>query len=343
MSEPAVSVVMAMFNEARFAVEAAESVLRQTFTDLELIVVDDGSTDGGAELIEALPDTRIRLLRQSNAGLAAALNAGIGLARAPWVARHDADDVSVADRLRVQMERVDRAPALVLLGTNAIQMDEEGRAIAATEFPDDDAALRALLLRMENPFVHGSVLFRRQAVIEAGLYRPQFRQAQDFDLWLRLMDYGQLGNVREPLYRWRLRRGGIGASKAEDQRDHARLALLAARRRAAGLPEPRLDIAVVRRHGVIRFFTAFRGAHGDAAYDLGLAKLLIRAGERQRARRHAAAVIRKHPLNAYAWLLAGLTMLPARPAHTLWTWAIRAYRTLIWKKQRHGASPDARE
>ncbi len=334
MPEPAISVVMSLYNEAPFVEEAIASVLRQTFRDFELIVVDDGSTDGGAELVEKIDDPRIRLIRQQNQGLSGALNTGIRTARAQWIARQDADDDSEPNRLQLQYEAVTRRPDVVLIGTNAVTMDEEGAPLSATNHPTDDATIRKVLFDeyLGNPFNHGSVLMRRDVFLQAGMYRVEFRQAQDHDLWMRMSAFGVFANLPEPLYRWRLRRGGAGMSRGESQRDYGRLALLCAKHRAAGKPEPPLDLALVQRRGLQRIFRTFRRAEGDQAYELTLAKVRLRNGERRRARSHSFTVIRRHPLNAYAWILLALSFLPATLARELWGKATVAYRRLIWRR-----------
>ncbi|HEX8616787.1 MAG TPA: glycosyltransferase family 2 protein, partial [Thermoanaerobaculia bacterium] len=166
MSVPAVSIVMSLYNEAPFVEEAVASILSQTFSDFELLVIDDGSTDGGADVVARIADPRIRLIRQQNQGLAGALNTGIRAARAEWIARHDADDLSEPGRLAAQFEAVTRRPDLVLLGTNAVMMDEEGEPLTTTAHPTDDPTIRAILFdrHLGNPFIHGSMMMRRAAL-----------------------------------------------------------------------------------------------------------------------------------------------------------------------------------
>jgi glycosyltransferase involved in cell wall biosynthesis len=329
---------MSLYNEARFVEEAVASILHQTFRDFELLVVDDGSTDGGADVVARIADPRIRLIRQPNQGLAGALNTGIRAARAEWIARHDADDVSEPRRLEAQYDAVTGRPELVLLGTNALMMDEEGQPLTTTTHPTDDPSIRTILFdrNLGNPFIHGSVMMRRSALLEAGLYRLEFRQAQDYDLWQRMAPFGVFANLPEPLYRWRLRRGGAGLSRGETQRDYGRLALLCTDHRVAGKPEPPLDLALVQRRKVRSFFGALRRVEGEQAYEFSLAKFRLRAGERRRARAHAFSVVKSNPINVYAWLLVALSFLPASSAQRVWQRATTLYRRLIWRRKRSG-------
>lgn len=121
-------------------------------------------------------------------------------------------------------------------------------------------------------------------------------------------------------------------SRGESQRDYGRLALLCSKHRAAGKPEPPLDITLVQRRGLQRVFRLFRRAEGDHAYELTLAKMRLRNGERRLARSHSFAVLKRHPLNAYAWILVALSFLPATLARALWGKATVAYRRLIWRR-----------
>lgn len=331
MSIPRVSVVLSVYNDAAFVGEAVRSILAQAFTGFELIVIDDGSTDGSASIVESFADPRIRLFRQPNAGLAASLNRGIAEARGAYIARHDSDDISEPERFGRQVELLDARPDVVLAGTNATVLEETGERVTATTLPTEDAPIRLSLRTGANPFVHGSVMFRREAVVGAGLYRPAFRQAQDRDLWLRMAERGKLANLPDALYCWRMRRGGVGASKYEDQRDYSRLARLCAERRAAGLPEPPLALSSVQRKWSRLLLSRLRTTAGAAVYDMSLAKLYLANGDHRRARKRALAVVRTHPFNLYAWILAGLALMPRAAAQRVWSALRHVYRQLIWR------------
>ncbi|HET7435647.1 MAG TPA: glycosyltransferase [Thermoanaerobaculia bacterium] len=337
---PAVSVVMTVYNDGPYVREAVSSILAQTLSDFELVIVDDGSIDDSVAIIETFNDPRIRIVHQENAGLPAALNRGIEEARGRYIARHDADDVSDPERLARQFEMLERDPDLVLLGTNALLTEETGETVTETTTPADDTALRAALRdeRLRNPFVHGSVMFRRDAVLAAGGYRRQFRFAQDFDLWLRLKDRGRIGNLREPLYRWRLRRGAVGTTRFVDQLEYARLALRCAQHRERGAAEPLIELP--ERPAAVRGVLALRSAPPEAAYELNLAKLYLARGKHTEARRHALRAIRLGPLNVYSWVLGLLTLLPHETAQRMWTRLRKLYRRILWwRKPMNGGEP----
>jgi glycosyltransferase involved in cell wall biosynthesis len=197
---PELSVVLPVRNGERYLLEAIDSVLAQTFRDFELVVVDDGSTDGSAALVEAGKDPRLRLVRQAPLGLVEALRRGLAETTAPLVARMDADDVSLPTRLARQLEAIGEEVALVGCGFEAI--DAEGRPSGSWLLPADDGALRRRLL-LRNPFAHGSVVFRRQAFDSAGGYRADYGANEDYDLWRRVAREWRLAAVPEVLYRYR--------------------------------------------------------------------------------------------------------------------------------------------
>jgi glycosyltransferase involved in cell wall biosynthesis len=216
VSAPAVSVVMAVFDGASWVGAAVESLLTQTLTDLEVIVIDDGSTDTTPEMLAAVHDSRLRVQRQERAGLTRSLVRALDLARAPLVARLDADDLSLPERLARQRQFLDANPQVGLLGTGAREIDFEGHEVAIVRPPADDAAIRRALIR-ENPFVHSTVMMRRSALERAGGYDPAFPVAQDYDLWLRMARVTLLANLPEPLVIRRLVPRRVSAIRDDDR------------------------------------------------------------------------------------------------------------------------------
>jgi len=223
VTTPAVSVLMGVWNGAPRVREAIESVLGQTLGDLELVVVDDGSTDATASILGSFDDARVRATRQPRGGLTFALRSALGLARAPLVARLDADDVALPERLERQRDFLERHPEVGLLGTAAREVDATGREVGVVRPPTEDAALRGALIR-HNPFVHSSVMMRRSALEQAGGYDPSFPVAQDYDLWMRMSRVTRMANLPEALVVRRLLPGRISASReAERLRAEARV------------------------------------------------------------------------------------------------------------------------
>jgi len=213
---------MAVHDGAPWVKDAVASVLAQTLDDLELIVLDDGSTDATPALLSALTDRRLRVERRPRAGLTRALNTALGLARAPIVARLDADDIALPERLAHQIAFLDAHPEIGVLGSAAREVDAQGRDVRVVRPPQDDGALRRALIR-RNPMVHSTVAMRRRDVEAVGGYDPRFAVAQDYDLWIRLAAVTRLANLSEPLVVRRLLPGRISIARdAERLRAEAR-------------------------------------------------------------------------------------------------------------------------
>ena len=235
MSRPAVSVVMAACNAASTIVEAIDSILRQTWEDLELIVVDDGSTDATASVVNGFRDPRVRLIRNTrNMGLARSLQRGTGAATGRFTARMDADDLSHPQRLEKQVAFLEIRPRVGFAGTSFDLIDEQSRVLDRRLRPAGDEFLQRQLL-VWNPFCHGSVMIRTELLRAAGGYDASFPSAMDFDLWLRLAERTCAAIMPEVLYSWRVRPDSMTHAHRTRQDAFARRALeLAWQRRVTG-------------------------------------------------------------------------------------------------------------
>lgn len=216
MNAPAVTVLLPVFNGARHLRESIGSVLAQRFTGFELLVVDDGSTDGTAAILDSVADPRLRVVRnESNAGLVATLNRGLSEARGEWIARQDADDVSAPGRLAAQMAFVRGNPSVPVVGSDAWLIGSGGRFCGRWR-TGGHADLVAWDLCFRAPFAHASALFRKSIVGERfGGYRD-VRACEDLELWSRVAADFPLVTLREPLVKYRLHDGSIMAAAAAD-------------------------------------------------------------------------------------------------------------------------------
>ena len=247
-SPPRVSVVLPVFNAEAFLGEAVESVLTQSLEDFELIAIDDGSTDGSRHILEsfAARDGRVRLFARENRGLAATLNEGIQRAAAAYVAIMNADDVAMPERLAKEAAFLDAHPHVAAVGSQTQFFNVGATATPTTSLPCSPAAVRKLLGR-GSPLSHPSVLFRRQAVVDIGLYRPQLVPAEDYDLWLRLSERHDLANLPDMLLRYRVHPGQSTARAYEAVAIASLAAQAAARARLAGRPDPVAGLASIGR------------------------------------------------------------------------------------------------
>jgi glycosyltransferase involved in cell wall biosynthesis len=204
---PRVSVLLSVRDGLPHLRGAVASILDQSEADLELVAVDDGSTDGSGEWLEAVAqvDRRVTVVRRPHAGLTRSLNTGLALCAAPLVARLDADDSADPNRLRMQADYLDAHPDVGLLGSWAYEHGPGERACRLVTAQTGDSELRAAL-RWRNPFIHSSVMFRGAVLALSGPYDESFRVAQDYDLWLRMARATRLACLPVPLVT-RLRHG----------------------------------------------------------------------------------------------------------------------------------------
>jgi hypothetical protein len=213
-----VSVVMAVYNERPRLMESIQSILNQTFSDFEFIIINDGSTDGSKEMLEqfADQDDRIRLFHQKNRGLTPSLNRGLSEAQGAYVARMDGDDVSRPNRLEKQVRFLDSNPGIGIVGSWVDQMDADGESNGEWHLPTDPDLIAWELL-FHNCLCHPSVMMRHSLLEELGGYANWAAQAQDYELWTRAVFESRLANLPEKLHRLRRHGDSITETKRADQ------------------------------------------------------------------------------------------------------------------------------
>lgn len=219
-AKPDVTVVLPAFNASPYIDEAIRSILNQTLKNFELIIINDGSTDDTLQKIHQYQDNRIVVINQTNTGLVESLNRGIALARADLIARQDADDASLPQRLEIQYQMFAQQPDLALLGSSMVTIDENSLALNHHHVLIGNPEIRQELL-VRSPFAHGSVMFRKETFSRAGGYRTDDWPAEDYGLWVRMSAYGRFANIDEPLYRYRDNSTGISATHQALQQQKA--------------------------------------------------------------------------------------------------------------------------
>lgn len=196
--KPLVSVLMPVYNGECYLHKAVDSILTQTLSNFEFIIVEDGSTDSTWEILNSYHDPRIRLIRNEvNIGLARSFNRGLEVARGEYIARMDADDLSFLDRLAIQVDYLEAHPQVGVLGSNVEIIDGCGEVLEILRVPSEDGALRWTLC-FYNPIVHPSVMIRRELVNKVGGYNENSLSC-DYDLWCRLSDLTRLANLQDVL------------------------------------------------------------------------------------------------------------------------------------------------
>ena len=195
---------MPAYNAEKYIGKAIDSVLAQSFTDFELLIINDGSTDATEKIIRSYADERIRLINQPNQGIASALNMGLMNANAELIARFDADDICMPERLMVQYDFLHDHPDHIIVGSDADYIDMNGDYVFTCRLPaHTNEEIRELTLN-KCPFIHSAVLFRKAAIVQIGGYNEHAYAFQDHLLWSRVISLGKAFNLSETLLQVRL-------------------------------------------------------------------------------------------------------------------------------------------
>jgi glycosyltransferase involved in cell wall biosynthesis len=211
MSIPKITVLMSVYNGKTFLAEAIASILTQTFQAFEFLIIDDGSSEPLERMVQSFGDERIRLHRHENVGLTRSLNKGLTLARGEYVARMDADDVSLPSRLEAQVAALDGDKRLDLVGSFFDVIDADGNLIERKELITDEI-YRLWRLLFHNNYGHGTMMMRKNSIIQAKMYDETLQFAQDYDFWSRISAKGNTAMIPESLYLYRMVKDGDQAS-----------------------------------------------------------------------------------------------------------------------------------
>ncbi len=287
---------MAAFNADRYVEEAVASVLAQTLYDFEFIIIDDGSTDRTATLLQqfAARDARVKIIRHANCGLTRSLQAGAAWAQGKFLARMDADDIAEPERFARQVSFLSQQSDCVVLGCSLTLIDPDGDALAEHFPPTTHDKILSQLLQGNGVLPHPSTMICRKAFEHVGGYREQFAASQDLDLWLRLAEVGRLANLSERLLRYRLHADSVTTRKRELQLACAEQAVRDARRRRG---DPQTE--------TIQLFPRASAPSSRARTFRRWARMALKSRRIPVARKHAWSAFREGPLSpSHWWLLA---------------------------------------
>lgn len=304
MTAPAVSVALPVYNAGRYLAAAVASILGQTFRDFELIAVDDGSTDDSRAVLEAFAarDPRVRVISRPNTGIVGALNDAWQAARAPLVARMDADDIAFPERFARQVAFLAAHPEVVCLGAAVVYLDSAGQPVKPCARALDHAALEPALLGGDGgSLIHPVIMLRRSALEAVGGYRREAQYVEDLDLFLRLARVGRLANLPEPLLFYRVHATSINFTKNSGRRE-TMLRVLADAHRDRSLPFDPATIPPTQNWADV------------AAHDRDWAVTALQYGRRRVAVRHALRACRLQPGNRAAWRCLAYSLRAPKPA-----------------------------
>ena len=201
-SKVEISVVMSVYNSEKWLKECIYSILNQTFTDFEFIIINDGSQDRSQSILQsyANQDKRIKLFNQENQGLTISLNKAISLSSGKYIARIDADDISLPDRLKKQYEILESNSDTGLSYTSYFEIDKCGKKIKKVKAINNFNTIKNNLSKGVNNIAHSSVMFRKSIFVMLNGYREKFKKSQDIDLWLRMMKVTNFSSTGDQAY-----------------------------------------------------------------------------------------------------------------------------------------------
>ena len=236
---PRVSVLLPVYNAEAYVGEAVRSILAQTYTDFELLVIDDGSTDASPRILADLArgDARMCLKSRPNRGNIATLNELIDMAQGEYFARMDHDDIAVPQRFARQVEFLDSHSEVVAVGSRALFIDDEGLPLMVAMHHYSHEQIERALMTPELGVIHPSVMMRARACRAIGGYRAEYLHAEDLDFFLRMGEVGRLQNIAEPLLQYRTHASSVSFRYKETQWSSAKKAVEAALARRGVSPE----------------------------------------------------------------------------------------------------------
>jgi glycosyltransferase involved in cell wall biosynthesis len=305
VNDPKITVLMPAYNAGKYIGEAITSVLKQSFADFELLIVNDGSTDDTEKIIKSFHDNRIVLLKQENKGIAAALNAGLAVARAPYIARFDADDVCYHDRLKIQYEFMTAYPEYSIMGAAVDYMDVEGHFIfthhPAGHLNEEIQQLKYTVC----PFIHSSVFYKKDVIIKNGGYNEHAYTFEDHFLWVNILKDEKACNLSQPLIKVRLNPESITIDEKWRTRKFRDIKYSSLKRRTITAAEG----DELHEIGKQQYSPKIKEG---AYYALCGKKFLLNNYQPEKARLHVAKAISAHPLRLDNYLLYAVSYFPEK-------------------------------
>lgn len=294
---------MPAYNVAKYIGKAINSVLAQSFTDFELLIINDGSTDETENIVRAFTDNRIRLINQPNKGIAAALNMGLLNADAALIARFDADDICMTERLQVQYDFLMKNPQYIIVGSDADYIDKNGDFVFTCRMPAHTSEEIQELAFNKCPFIHSAVLFNKEAILQAGGYDEEACSFQDHILWAKCIKLGKTCNLPVSLMQVRLNPESISIDEKWRTRRFREIKLESIRRGNLTKEEG------VELRNILKKQNNARVKEGSY-YSLLGKKYLWNNHQPEKARDNLRKAIRINPARIDSYLILALSFFP---------------------------------
>jgi glycosyltransferase involved in cell wall biosynthesis len=313
MHNPKISVIMSVCNGEEYLREAIESILNQSFNDFEFIIVNDGSNDNTLDIIKSYDDKRIRIINNAqNIGLTKSLNKALKVAKSQYIARQDADDISLSNRFEQQVRYLDTHPEVMLLGTNVFLIDELGK-IKEKRIILTKPNLKNL--SQLNHFNHGTTMFRKKVINSLGVYNELFKYCQDYELWIRITKKYEVSNLQNALYMLRHHNKSIGYKHIEESTLYD---LLAKRTLTTNLSE---NLVMMIKKDNIKIFYNYLNKNEKIFFHKSRANFYMRCKNIDSARKDYREVFKLNPLDYNNYMQLILSHLGIR----IWNIAQRIY------------------
>ena len=298
-----ITVLMPAYNAGRYIREAISSVLAQTYQNFELLIINDGSTDDTASVVLSFNDPKIVLVNKQHEGIAQTLNTGLRMADGYYVARFDADDICMPDRLEKQLNFLNDHPDYVLVGSDAEYILENGDFLFNFKCIAHSNEEVQQNMYVYCPFVHSSVMYKRDAVIRAGGYDAHAHHFEDYLLWTRLAEMGKMQNLREPLLKVRFNPASVTIDEKWRGERFRELKRIATTRGAISAEEGNELLAIIRKQDVAKI-------KEGAYHALCGKKFLADNYQPSKARMHVSKAIKITPFRLDNYLLYAASYLP---------------------------------
>ena len=296
-----ISVILPTLNNEKTILDAVNSILGQSYPFFELIVVNDGSSDGTKRILDSIDDPRFKLIENSkNLGIPLSRNKAIAMSVGRYIACHDADDISMPDRFEKQFNYMESHPDIAILGSGRKTIDEHGKVINLRQLPETPSFTDLL---KSNCFVHGSVMIRRNVLDDVGFYNEDFRYTLDYELWLRIAQTGsyKMHNLQECLYGQRVHLNRVTLTQLPKQG----LYRLLAKNKSLEKVPPEV-MSMIREQGIDAYYS-FLSIEEKVLFHKRVKQKYVKNGLYKEAIKHLLTLIQLKPY--YIHLIAELVFL----------------------------------
>jgi glycosyltransferase involved in cell wall biosynthesis len=305
INKPEITVLMPAYNAGKYIAEAITSVLEQSFTDFELLIINDGSTDDTTKVVRSFNDRRIVLVNQDNKGIAHALNVGLNNARAPYIARFDADDICYPNRLKTQYDFITAYPEYSVIGSAADYIDAEGHFIfthhPAAHLNEEIQQLKFSVC----PFIHSSVFYKKEVIVSNGGYNEHAYTYEDHFLWVNILKNEKACNLSQALIKVRLNPESITIDEKWHSRKFRSIKYSTLKKRSITVAEGQELFQISGKHYSPKI-------KEGAYYALCGKKFLLNNYQPEKARTNVARAIGLHPFRLDNYLLYTISYFPEK-------------------------------